>query len=322
MQICESIDAFAAPPTGVVLTIGNFDGVHLGHRAIIAAAQRTAAAQGVEAVVITFDPHPLTILAPERAPEPLSTTPEKLALLAELGAATCILQPVDRTFLARTADDFLLWLLERCRPKAFVEGPDFTFGRRRGGDIDTLRAAGTQWGFEVQVVGAVHCETLPTAPTISSTSIRQALRDGRIAEAAALLGRPYRIVGVVEGGDGRGAALGFPTANIGAILHLLPQEAVYAGVAQLESGALHAAAVNIGAQPTFDQAGPRVEAHLLDFTGNLYGQRVGLHLLARLRAQERFEGIEALVRQIEADVAAVRHQVPPGVVPGGRAIPL
>lgn len=322
MQICESIDAFAAPPAGVVLTIGNFDGVHLGHRAIIAAAQRTAAALGVEAVVITFDPHPLTILAPERAPEPLSTTPEKLALLAELGVAACIVQPVERAFLARTADDFLLWLLERCRPRAFVEGPDFTFGRRRGGDIETLRAAGAQWGFEVHVVGAVQCEALPTAPTISSTSIRQALREGRTAEATALLGRPYRIVGGVEHGDARGAALGFPTANIGNILHLLPQPAVYAAVAQLESGALHAAAVNVGAQPTFDQTGQRVEAHLLDFTGNLYGQRVGLHLRARLRGQQRFEGVEALVRQIEADVATVRRLVPTDDALSGKPIPL
>jgi riboflavin kinase/FMN adenylyltransferase len=159
-------------------------------------------------------------------------------------------------------------------------------------------------------VPAVRCDELPTHPVISSSSIRQALLDGRVSDANAMLGRPYRLVGTTVAGDKRGARLGFPTANLDDIWHLIPQHAVYAAVAQLDDGRLHLAAVNVGPQPTFDQMQARVEAHLLDFEGELHGRRLGLHFLARLREQSRFGSVEELVACVRADVARVREFAP------------
>jgi riboflavin kinase/FMN adenylyltransferase len=159
-------------------------------------------------------------------------------------------------------------------------------------------------------VPTVRCPDLPTHPTISSSSIRQAVRDGRIAEANAMLGRPYRITGWVGSGAHRGAGLGFPTANLDRIVHLLPQEAVYAAIAQFPTDGLHLAAVNIGPQPTFDSARSRVEAHVLDFAGDMHGRRLGLYFLVRLREQQKFPGPDALRAQLQRDVAATRALAP------------
>jgi riboflavin kinase/FMN adenylyltransferase len=307
MQVCTSLDTFRAPPQGAVLSIGNFDGVHCGHARLIDTAHALAERHGVPVAVLTLHPHPLAILAPERAPTPLTTLAEKLALLERLRVDGCIVLRTDPALLAQQAGDFLARVVAHCRPRALVEGPDFHFGRGRLGSIATLREHAAVWGYEVHEVSAVHCLELPTHPTISSSSIRQALRDGRIGEADAMLGRPYRVAGTVGGGAGRGAGLGFPTANLEHIVHLLPQEAVYAAVAQLESGALYPAAVNIGPQPTFAQSRTRVEAHLLDYHGDLRGQRIGLHFLARLREQQKFAGVSELTEQLRRDVAATRE---------------
>ncbi|MCK4343134.1 MAG: riboflavin biosynthesis protein RibF [Phycisphaerae bacterium] len=306
MDVFNSLETFVPPPVGVVLTIGNFDGVHRGHARIIAAAREVAARFSAATVAMTFEPHPLAALAPERAPERLTTLKEKLALLERRGVSQCIVLPSEPALLALGAEDFLASLVAHCRPRALVEGPDFNFGRGRAGSIETLKQNAKRWGYDLHVVPAVHCEELPTRPTISSSSIRQALRDGRVAEANAMLERPYRIVGTTGGGAGRGAQLGFPTANLNGVVHLLPQEAVYAGVAQLAGGELHPAAVNVGPQPTFSQDQTCIEAHLLDFQGDMRGRRVGLHFLVRLRAQVRFSGVDELAVQLRRDVAATR----------------
>jgi len=306
MEVCHRLEDFAPPPQGTALTIGNFDGVHRGHAHIIAAVRAAAAPFGAPTVVMTFDPHPLAVLAPERAPARLTTGPEKLHLLAGCGVDRTLLIQPDPTFLAQEPDDFLASLVAHCRPRALIEGPDFNFGRGRAGTIDTLRRHAEQWGYTVHVAPVVRCGDLRTHPTISSTSIRQALRDGRVDEANAMFGRPYRVVGVTGHGQGRGATLGLPTVNLEAIPHVLPQEAVYAAAAQLESGQLCLAAVNIGPQPTFAQMRSRVEAHLLDFAGDLRGRPVGLHFFARLREQTRFASADELVAQIHADIAATR----------------
>jgi riboflavin kinase/FMN adenylyltransferase len=308
MELCGGLKEFVPPSGGAVLTIGNFDGVHRGHARLVDTARAVAERLSATVVALTFHPHPLAILAPERAPAPLTTLAEKLALLERLGVACCIVQRSEPAFLAQEATDFLASLVAHCRPRALVEGPDFNFGRGRAGTIATLAEHGTRWGYELHVVPAEHCAELTTNPTISSSSIRQALREGRVAEANTMLGRPYRIVGIVGGGDGRGARLGFPTANLDRIVQLLPQEAVYAAVAQLADGALHLAAVNVGPQPTFSQMQSRVEAHLLDYRGDLHGQRVGLHFVARLREQRKFSGVEELVEQLRRDVAVTRGQ--------------
>jgi riboflavin kinase/FMN adenylyltransferase len=310
MQVYNGLRKFAPPKGGTVLTIGNFDGVHRGHAGLVEAAHALAERHQAAVTAVTFHPHPLAILAPERAPTPLTTLAEKLVLLERLGVAGCIVLRTDRALLAEEAVDFLASLVAHCRPRALVEGPDFRFGHGRSGSITTLQEHAAQWGYEVQVVPTVRCTDLPTNPAINSSSIRQALRDGRVAEANAMLGRPYRIMGRVGEGARRGAGLGFPTANLERIVHLLPQEAVYGAIAQLAGGALHLAAVNIGPQPTFESAHSRVEAHLLDYHGDLRGQRMGLYFLSRLREQQKFAGPDALREQLRRDVAATQGLAP------------
>ncbi len=306
MEVVHGLESFVAPAAGIVLTIGNFDGVHLGHARILETARQVAVRLAAPVVAMAFEPHPLAVLAPERAPANLTTLAEKLALLERCGAERCVVLRSNAALLATEAEDFLASLVAHCRPRAFVEGPDFNFGRGRGGSVETLARNAARWGYEVHRVPAVHCEGLPTRPTVGSSSIRQALRDGRVEEANALLGRPYRIVGTTGHGAGRGTTLGFPTANLERIAHLLPQDAVYAAVGQLEGDELRLAAVNIGPQPTFSEPRTRVEVHLLDYGGDLRGRRVGLHFLARLRPQAKFAGPRELTRQISADVAATR----------------
>jgi riboflavin kinase/FMN adenylyltransferase len=311
MEIYTRLEQFVPPAGGAVLSIGNFDGVHRGHTRLIEQAHAVATRLSASVLIMTFNPHPLAVLSPERAPALLSTNAERMALLAQAGAGCCIVLRSEPELLAQRAEDFLARLVAHCRPRALVEGPDFNFGRGRTGGIATLEQHAHRWGYEVHVVPAVHCAELPTNPTISSSSIRQALRDGRMVEANAMLGRPYRVSGRVGRGEARGAKLGFPTTNLEAVVHLLPQHAVYAAVAQLPDGTLHMAAVNVGPQPTFEQAQPRVEAHLLDFTGDLHGQRIGLHFLARLREQQRFASPAALVAQVQRDIAATRALAAP-----------
>jgi riboflavin kinase/FMN adenylyltransferase len=246
----------------------------------------------------------LAVLSPERAPALLTTLAEKLALLERRGVSACIVLHTDAALLAEQATDFLASLVAHCRPRFIVEGPDFHFGHARQGTIATLREYAAHWQYEVHVVPAVHCTALPTHPVISSSSIRQALRDGRVSEANAMLGRPYRVTGVVRRGAGRGRGLGFPTANLERIAHLLPQEAVYACVAQLADGRLRPAAVNVGPQPTFRDSTPRVEAHLLDCGEDLLRQPLGLYFLARLREQQQFASAADLSARLQRDVAA------------------
>lgn len=306
MNRIDGLTAFSSPPHGIVLTIGNFDGVHLGHRRLIDTALREAEQIGVPVVAMTFEPHPLAILAPQRAPARLTTLPERLELLAAAGVESTIVLHTDRDLLSITADEFLHLLARTCQPRVIVEGPTFNFGRGRAGSIVTLQEHAQRLGYRTIVVDELYGRELGGNPPINSSAVRDAIGDGRVGDAAAMLGRPYRITGVVSAGDGRGASLGFPTANLEAIPHLLPALAVYAAVAQLADGSLRLAAVNIGPQPTFEQMRARVEAHVLDFDAPLRGTLVGLHLLARLREQQKFADVSALVAQLHADVARVR----------------
>lgn len=306
MRVFAEIEQFQPPPGGVVLTIGNFDGVHLGHRRLINAAREIAQGSNAPAVAVTFDPHPLAILAPEHAPACLTTCAEKAALLETCGIDALVIWRSDRALLDKTAEQFLLDLVERCRPCAIVEGPTFNFGRGRQGSIDTLRHWAPRSKFELTVVDELRSGGGLDGPGISSSAIRQNLRDGRLAEANAMLGRPHRVTGIVTRGKQRGAALGFPTANLSDIPQLLPPHAVYVGVAQLADDSLHLAAINVGPQPTFAQERPCVEAHLIDYAGSLQGQRLGLHLLDRLRDQTRFASIDELVAQIHRDIEQTR----------------
>jgi riboflavin kinase/FMN adenylyltransferase len=316
MRRIDGLDAFEAPPGGTVLTIGNFDGVHLGHQHLLRTVRALAGERDATGVAITFDPHPIAILAPQQTPERLTTLDERLYLMEHFGSEFVIVLRTDRVLLSQTAEEFLGRLADRCRPRAIVEGPDFHFGRGRRGDVETLRAHASELGYELCVVAPARCEALPGAPIVNSSAVRRALLDGDVAAAHAMLGRPYRIRGTVVRGDGRGGPIGFPTANLSGVPHMLPAAGVYACAAQLESGAMRAAAVNIGGQPTFGSENLRIEAHLLDYSGDLLGQRLGVHLLSRLRGQIRFPGVEALVEQLRRDAAATRELVSAAGEPG------
>lgn len=307
MDRYASIADFRPDARPVVLTIGNFDGVHRGHRRLVDTARAAAAKNGGRVVAMTFDPHPLAILAPQRTPARLTTLPERLDLLELVGVDAAIALRTDRELLAIAADEFLALLRDKLAPRVIVEGPTFNFGRGRAGSVETLRSHAAGLGYEAIIVAELYGRELGGNPPINSSAIRAAILDGRVSDASAMLGRPYRVAGVVGHGDNRGHAIGFPTANLEAIPHLLPGEGVYAAAAQLTDGAIELAAVNIGPQPTFAQMKSRVEAHLLDFDRDLRGRRVGLHLLSRLRGQARFESVDALVAQIGRDVARTRE---------------
>ncbi len=303
---------------GVALTIGNFDGVHRGHQAIIAAARQHARRAEALTVVMTFEPHPASILTPDRVPPRLTPLEEKLACLERAGADVVVLVHSTKDFFSIPAERFLTnVILDRFHPVAVVEGPTFGFGRHRQGDIEMLRAAGSRHGFEVEIVEPVrgalggHPDTV-----ISSSIVRHLLSSGTVDGAAHCLGRPYALLGTVIRGAGRGRGLGFPTANLQVRDQLIPAEGVYAGrvrlggsVAEMVRGhePFVAAAVSIGRIPTFDETALVIEAFLLDFDDDLYGRHVRLELLDWLRRQEKYPSPGALVEQIERDVARTRE---------------
>ncbi len=290
--------------SGAVLTVGTFDGVHRGHWELLQRVVRRAQERGRPSVLVTFDPHPLRIVRPDAAP-PLLTTPlEKMEILAESGLTYAAFLRFDRTLAAFEPDRFVEEILVgRFGLSHLVIGYDHGFGRGRSGDVETLRAAGRRFGFDVEVVEPVQAGAAP----ISSTRIRRAVADGDVLAAAEGLGRPYSLRGTVVRGDGRGRALGFPTANLelNDPDKLLPAEGIYVARAVLREGAIDGV-LHLGPRPTFVGASPTIELHLLDWDGNLYGRHVRVDLCARLRGIERFPDAQALIAAMQADVAAAR----------------
>lgn len=307
MRVFHSLSEYGKTRGRAALTIGNFDGVHRGHQQLLAGLREKAEEGGGDALVITFEPHPATVLAPGRAPPRLTTLDERLALLERCSVDAVVVLRSEPALFALSAGEFVRELVEHCRPLWVVEGVEFRFGRERRGSIQTLREAGAQHGFSVLVVNPIVCRELEGAPVYSSSAVREAVAEGRVDVAATLLGRPHRIVGIVAAGDGRGAAIGFPTANLSGVAQLTPGHGVYAAVAQTEDDRLLPSAVNIGPQPTFDQSISRVEAHLIDFDGDLRDRRLALYSLSRLRGQSKFAGIAELTAQIAEDVASAKR---------------
>ena len=292
-----------SPFRRTVVTIGNFDGVHLGHRAILQRVVQRARELEAQSVAITFDPHPLKLLRPEMA-LPLLTTPEqKLQLLAACGLDAVVVLPFTREFAALAPRDFVRdYFCERLRVREVVIGHDYCFGRGRAGNIDLLKEMGAGRGFTVQVVWAVEAE----GAVVSSSLLRALVRLGKVAEAGRLLGRTYGVAGQVVRGKGRGAKLlGVPTANIRPVNELLPASGIYA--VRVHRGAeILPGVANIGTCPTFDNSEFTLEVHLLEFEGDLYGEDLGVDFVARLREERRFPSIEALAAQIQADIAEGR----------------
>jgi riboflavin kinase/FMN adenylyltransferase len=290
------------------VAIGNFDGVHLGHQALIAEARAHARAPDA-AVALTFMPHPARVLAPAKAPPLIMPLDRRLALLAQAGAGVAVVEPFTRDFAAVEAQSFVADVLVRdLGASDVVVGYDFTFGRGRAGNVQRLQEWGTALGVSVAVIPAV---TVDGAPC-SSTRIRALVAGGDMRRAAALLGRTFEVEGVVVRGAARGRTLGFPTANLAPETELAPRLGIYAARARVcaddTGGPAFLAAVSIGRNPTFEADGApvTVEAHLLDFAGDLYGQRLRLELVEWLRDEQRFASVDALVTQIAADVARVR----------------
>jgi riboflavin kinase/FMN adenylyltransferase len=285
------------------VTIGVFDGVHIGHRQVISDLITLAASSGLSPAIVTFNPHPLSILAPERAPKMLTSVDQRIDQFRQLGVEFVgVLDFPDIRHLL--ASQFCEEVLFRAlRAKRVVVGADFRFGRDRGGDAKLLADEGERLGFEVSVVDLFGYRD----GVVSSTRIRQLLSDGRVEEAAALLGRPYELAGPVVEGEKRGGSIGFPTANIAiSPERQLPGRGVYAGQA-VAGDEIHLAAINVGTRPTFDGQGPTIEAYLLDYSGNLYGRLLAIDFRARLRDELRFDGVEALTSQIRRDVERVRE---------------
>lgn len=306
-----------SPATGLALTVGNFDGVHLGHAEIVRRLRAMADRLGVSAAVLTFDPHPATIVRPAAAPVPLTTPARRAELLLALGLDAVFVQPVDRRFVALEAEAFYHQLLRgRLRARAIVEGADFHFGRGRRGDVGLLTALAAADGVAVEIVAPVAA----AGAAISSSRVRGLVAAGDITAANRLLTRPFRVTGEVGHGAHRGTALGFPTANLAAIATLLPAAGVYAARAVLPDGRVHAAAVHIGPNASFGETAVSVEAHLVGFTGDLYGSRLDVDFLARLRDTRCFDAIDDLVAQMRSDVeAAARIAAPSALGPGSRS---
>lgn len=302
MEIVRLAPRAIVPWPEAAVTVGNFDGLHRGHQALAAAAREEAAGLGILSVALTFDPHPSRVLSPHRSTESLVTFEQKAELMAGAGLDRLAVLPFDRDLAERPAAEFAAKILrESLGARVVVVGTGFRFGRERRGDVPSLTEMGTQLGFRVRAVAPVEHEGQP----ISSTRIRAAVARGAVEAAAEMLGRPHFIDGKVVTGLQRGRTLGFPTANVEPVNESLPGNGVYAGWCRHAAGRAPAV-VNVGRRPTFGGGDLVVEAHLLGFGGDLYGQEVRVEFHHKLRDERAFSGPEALRAQIDADVAAAR----------------
>jgi riboflavin kinase/FMN adenylyltransferase len=304
MKVFRGIDHITECRNGCV-SIGNFDGVHRGHQSMIAALTRSAARHNAPAVVFTFDPHPIALLRPGQSPPPLSTTERKLELLSQNAVDGAVVYPTDQTLLSLTPREFFdRIIVARLQARGLVEGPNFFFGHNRAGNVDTLREFCAAARMDLEIVPPVKMgEQL-----VSSSEIRRLIAAGQVREAAALLGYAYRISGTVIRGAERGRTIGFRTANLEGVRTVLPRDGVYAGRAQV-GGTWYAAGINLGPNPTFADQERKLEAHLLDYAGDLYGSRIDVEFIDRLRDTVRFESVETLTAQLKQDMERVRAAV-------------
>jgi riboflavin kinase/FMN adenylyltransferase len=302
MQRWEGLTGLQGLPAGSVISIGNFDGVHTGHQAIL----RAMVGEGRPTAVVTFEPHPLTVLRPDLVPPRLTPLAMKERLLGEFGVNHLVLLPPSSDVLGLTAMAFWEILRDKVRPSRIVEGQSFNFGRDRSGTIEKLIewSAGTGISVERRPAHAVHVGEADIV--VSSSVIRALLLDGRVEEAAGCLGRPFLMEGVVVQGFQRGRAIGVPTANLNIEDQLVPGEGVYAGRVTVD-GKRFAAAVSIGNMPTFDGKKRQIEVHIIDFAGDLYGQRLAVSLVGRIRGQTKFESVDALKTQLEKDILTAKQ---------------
>jgi riboflavin kinase/FMN adenylyltransferase len=304
-------DATDSPFPGerTVLTIGAYDGLHRGHQAVIAQVRALAAERGARSAVVTFDRHPATIVRPESAPKLLTDPAQQLELLEATGIDAAVVLPFDEAQSQESPLSFIERVLVHClRAECVVVGDDFHFGRHREGNVALLRDIGQTYGFEVEPVVLVPREDGIDEP-VSSTAIRRALAGGNVTLAAQMLGRPFEARGIVVEGDHRGRLLGFPTANVAVPSRIsLPADGVYAGWYRRPDGHRHPCAINLGRRPTFYEHADSslLEAHLIDFEGDLYGEPAAVQFVGFLRSERKFDGIDALVEQLKLDIDHAR----------------
>ncbi|WP_428632102.1 bifunctional riboflavin kinase/FAD synthetase [Sphingopyxis sp.] len=286
-----------------VIALGNFDGFHAGHQAVVGRAVRHAQDEGRPAIVATFDPHPVRFFKPDVAPFRLTTLDQRQELFAAAGADAMLVLPFDATLAGTTAPDFITGLLlERYGAAGIVTGSDFVFGKGRGGDVVTLAEHARTHGFFTEIVSPVD----DSDEVVSSSRIREALQAGDCATAARLLTRPFTVRGRVEHGDKNGRLLGFPTANIDMSNYLRPRYGIYAVTGRLPDGRVLKGAANLGIRPSFDPPKELLEPHFFDFAEDLYGQEIDVAFHAFLRPEAKYDSMDALMTQIAADCDAAK----------------
>jgi riboflavin kinase/FMN adenylyltransferase len=305
MRIVRGLPPVPPEARPSVVALGVFDGVHLGHRAILQSAVSDAREAGIAALACTFDPHPMEVLQPGRAPLAITTLDERLALIEACGIDAAVVLPFTRELAAIEPEAFVKdVLLSRLGAREIVVGFNHRFGRGARGDVGLLRSLGERLGFRTHIAEPL----MVGGVAVSSTEIRAALQRGDIEAAARLLGRPYTLVGTVAHGAGRGRTLGFPTANLAPARPVLVAAGVYACTAEV-ADRKERAVVNVGIRPTFDETALAVEAYLLDFAGDIYGHTMILTFVSRIREERRFPSVDALRAQIDADVAEARRRL-------------
>jgi riboflavin kinase/FMN adenylyltransferase len=304
MEIIDDLAKISKPLKNPVLTIGNFDGVHIGHQVLFRQVMEKAEAIGGTSVVMTFEPHPIRVLNCGKDFSLITLYEQKVELVAAAGIDTLICVPFTKEFAATPARTFIKSILvDRIGMKSVVVGQDYSFGKRREGNISLLKEMGKTYGFEVTVSGWVEAGSR----RISSTEIRNLVAQGKVEEAKDLLGRYYQVRGtVIRGRDRGGRLLGFPTANLTLSDELCPKEGVYAVTVELE-GKVYDGVANIGYSPTFDNGDFSIEAHILDFRVDIYDKPIRVNFIKRLRGEKKFSGPEALAAQIVKDVTQARE---------------
>ena len=314
MEVVRYPGPCPAPQGGSVVTIGAYDGVHLGHRALIDRVRKMAADRGVASALVTFDQHPARLVRPESAPLLLTDPEQKLELLEATGLDLLLVVRFDQERAQESPEDFVREVLVDCLgTKAIVVGEDFHFGHQRRGNVELLRSMGAEAGFEVEPIELLGADgqAADASAQVSSTAIRTALAAGDVEGATAMLGREHEVRGVVDHGDGRGGPeLGFPTANVSVPDDvLLPADGIYAGWYTRPDGTRQPTAISLGRRPTFYETAHAslLEAHLLDFSGDLYGERARVAFVRRLRGEVKFDSVEALIDQMGRDCEQARQ---------------
>ncbi len=305
MQVFRGLESLSVPFAASTVAIGTFDGVHVGHRAIIRRAVEDARRHHRPALVFTFDRHPIAFFAPERAPQLITTPEQRIALISELGVDGLVIARFEATLAELPPDVFLETILkQKLGAKAIVEGTNFAFGKDRAGDVTFLEQAQDRYDFVLHAIEPVLVLEQPA----SSTRVRECLRAGEIAEAEAVLGHPFRLEGTVIGGQRLGRTLGYPTANLALSSNqIVPADGVYAVQATLDDGRAFGGACSIGNRPTIEGAGRSIETYLLEFNEDIYGRGMDLRFVERLRPEEKFNNLSDLTTQIANDVAQARY---------------